>query len=133
MIKSHKNMKFHKDGDFNKDKKYGSAVHHWMLQRVTALLLLPMSGFFIYFLLSALVSTTGSIDLSLLLATPSFGVMFFIFFSVFIYHSFLGIQVIIEDYCSCIALQRAFKFCAFCFMCISILMNLAMIWFIVTY
>jgi succinate dehydrogenase / fumarate reductase membrane anchor subunit len=76
-------------------------VGHWWSQRVSAVALIFLSIWFVYFLnllpLSADAHTLQIKVLSLL-QSPWTASLLVSFVGVSIYHSFLGIQVIIEDY-----------------------------------
>jgi len=77
---------------------------HWFIQRVTAVALVFLSVWFIYFLntlpLSA-DSNTLQIKIFSLLQSPVTVSLLITFVVISSYHGFLGLQVIIEDYISC--------------------------------
>ena len=71
-------------------------VHHWWMQRLTAIALLPLSLWFIY----ALVVITGA-DYAMVtawLGQPLNAVLMLLFLLSLYYHALLGVQVVIEDY-----------------------------------
>lgn len=90
----------------------GTGAHHWWLQRITAVALVPLSIWFL-FLLGSLVHA----DYPTVLATIAQPVnaLFLIAFAVGVFwHGTLGLQVVIEDYVHTrwleITLQVALRF-----------------------
>jgi len=90
-------------GDFRSDlgrvRGLGSAkegVHHWWMQRLSAIALVPLT---IWFVASLVCHTGAGYDaVSAWLASPViFGLMVLLIAATF-YHAALGLQVIIEDY-----------------------------------
>jgi len=85
--------------DLARVRGLGSAkegVHHWWMQRLTAVALIPLAIWFV----AALISHTGAgyDAASAWLASPVvFGIMVLLVAATF-YHAALGLQVIIEDY-----------------------------------
>jgi succinate dehydrogenase / fumarate reductase, membrane anchor subunit len=85
--------------DLGRVRGLGSAkegVHHWWMQRLSAIVLVPLSIWFV----AALIAHTGAgyHAVSAWLASPVvFGVMVLLVGATF-YHAALGLQVIIEDY-----------------------------------
>ena len=85
--------------DLARVRGLGSAkegVHHWWMQRLTAVALVPLA---IWFVASLIAHTGASYDAaSAWLASPVvFGIMVLLVVITF-YHAMLGLQVIIEDY-----------------------------------
>lgn len=85
-----------------KVKALGSAksgTHHWWMQRLTAILLMPLMVWFS--ILAIKIVTSTNLELFDLFASPynSMGIILFIITS--LYHAFLGIKVVIEDYIHC--------------------------------
>lgn len=82
-------------------KGLGSAkdgVHHWLIQRLTAVALIPL---FVWFIVS-LVTMVGA-DYETVrqwMANPLITVLLVSFITMLFYHSELGVQVVIEDYVS---------------------------------
>ena len=74
--------------------KQGS--HHWWQQRLSALLLIPLSLWFVYSLLSMTSSDYNSVVQWLRL--PYVAVLLILFIISLFYHAQLGMQVVIEDY-----------------------------------
>ena len=71
-------------------------LHHWLHQRLTALLLIPLSMWFVYFL-SRIADKPFDIVLSIIKEPGTITGLVILICAVF-YHAALGIQVIIEDY-----------------------------------
>ena len=87
-------------GELAKVRALGAAkdgVHHWWMQRVTALALIPLSGWFIYNLL-LLVTSADLPHVAEWLAAPFPAIAMLLLMSAMFYHAKLGMQVIIEDY-----------------------------------
>jgi len=71
-------------------------VHHWLVQRLTAIALIPL---FVWFIVS-LVSMIGA-DFETVrqwMSNPLVTVLLLVFLVSLFYHSELGVQVVIEDY-----------------------------------
>ena len=74
----------------------GSAVRHWRYQRLSAVLLLPLTLWFIYELV-----TLPSPDYPAVrawLASGPVATLFVLFIPVLFYHAQTGLQVVLEDY-----------------------------------
>lgn len=89
--------------------------HHWIVQRLTAVLLAPLS---IWFLLVALaVAGGGYAEARSFLAQPLNACLMAAFVLALFYHAQLGLQVVVEDYIHVrwleIALQVGIKFVCF--------------------
>ena len=87
-------------GALAKVRALGSArdgTHHWWMQRMTALALIPLSGWFIYSLL-LLVTSAGLPQVAEWLAAPFPAIAMLLLVSAMFYHAKLGMRVIIEDY-----------------------------------
>ncbi len=85
-----------------------SGSGHWILQRITAVALLPLGLWFIYSL-----STRG--DLSrpawlAFIAAPWHSALIIAFLVTSLLHSYLGVEVVIEDYVSTRTRERALHF-----------------------
>jgi succinate dehydrogenase / fumarate reductase, membrane anchor subunit len=85
--------------DLGRVRGLGSAkegVHHWWMQRLSAIALVPLTIWFV----ASLIAHTGAsyFAVSAWLASPVvFGLMVLLVAATF-YHAALGLQVIIEDY-----------------------------------
>lgn len=72
-------------------------VHHWRLQRVSALALIPLSLWFVCSVLGKLVHA-GRSDIIDWLSSPFVALTLLALLLTAIYHARLGVQVIVEDY-----------------------------------
>ena len=75
-----------------------NGTHHWWLQRVTAIALIPLVIWFVLLVVCASVHTEKLVDY---LQRPSSAVLMILFLGVSLYHGALGMRVVIEDYVSC--------------------------------
>ena len=74
----------------------GEGSHHWWLQRVTAIALIPLT---IWFAFSILQHIGDSHDHVLAwIATPHVALFLVLFLGFMFFHAQLGLQVVIEDY-----------------------------------
>ena len=73
-----------------------SGVHHWWLQRVTAIALIPLSIWFL-FLMGDLVHASYPMVLAAI-AQPAHAIFLIVLGVCLFWHGALGLQVIIEDY-----------------------------------
>ena len=73
-----------------------SGVHHWWMQRLTAVALVPLC----IWLVAGLVNVAGAdhATASAWLSQPLTAVMMILLLTAMFYHSMLGVQVVIEDY-----------------------------------
>lgn len=75
-------------------------VHHFWVQRVTAVALIPLSLWFA-FSLARLAAGAGDFSaVAFWVGWPSVAVTLVLFLAAALYHSALGVQVVIEDYVS---------------------------------
>lgn len=84
-----------------KVKNLGTAhngVHHWWAQRITAIALIPL---IIWFTAKILCTAHCHKDIGMIFANQFSLVIFAIMLFVMLYHSALGVKVIIEDYVHC--------------------------------
>jgi len=85
------------------DSDAGSGKHHWIAQRVTAIVLLPLS---IWFLFTVIGLVGSSYEQAVMHFASSWRVsLMIIFVAVLFYHGYLGLQVVIEDYISDTAIR----------------------------
>lgn len=73
-------------------------THHWIMQRVTAALLLPLFAYFLCLAPRLLPAPADYASLAALLSGPVTAVALILFILSGFYHAALGVQVIIEDY-----------------------------------
>lgn len=78
-------------------------VHHWWMQRATALLLIFLTAWLLY----AMVSLNGSSfeQVKVFMASPCNAVCAVLLAIAGLYHAMLGMQVVIEDYIHAPALE----------------------------
>lgn len=74
------------------------AVHHWRVQRLTAIILMPLCLWFIFTL--AGMTTMDHAVVSAWIKSPLNSLMLLVFNLALFYHTHLGLQVVIEDYIS---------------------------------
>lgn len=72
-------------------------THHWWMQRVTGIALIPLTVFFLYNLDKLIHPDYNQIVISFI-AYPGVTVALAAFIICAYYHAYLGIQVIVEDY-----------------------------------
>ena len=110
---------------------HGSAkhgVHHWWLQRASSLLLIVLTGWLLY----AMITLNGSSheEAMAFMATPCNAAMAILLAIGGLYHAMLGMQVVIEDYIHSpameIFLQLAVKAATYAGMAISVIYILRM-------
>jgi succinate dehydrogenase / fumarate reductase membrane anchor subunit len=78
---------------------YGSAkdgVHHFWVQRVSAVALVPLTLWFVFSAAQLSAASYGAVKHWV--SAPSVAVMLVLFIATLFYHSMLGIQVVVEDY-----------------------------------
>lgn len=89
-----------------------SSVHHWWLQRLTAIALIPLSIWLLYFM-GALMHASYPTVLAAI-AQPVHAIFLIVLSLCLFWHGALGLQVIIEDYVHTrwleVALQIALRF-----------------------
>ncbi|HEX5952753.1 MAG TPA: succinate dehydrogenase, hydrophobic membrane anchor protein [Rhodanobacteraceae bacterium] len=73
-----------------------SGVHHWWLQRVTAVALVPLSIWFLFLMGGALHADYPTV--LAVIAQPVHAIFLIVFVVCLFWHGALGLQVIIEDY-----------------------------------
>ncbi len=73
-----------------------NGTHHWWMQRVTAVALVPLTLWFIYSILTLLGG--GYVEAARWLASPVNAVLMVLLIIATFHHLQLGLQVVIEDY-----------------------------------
>ncbi|VFM95748.1 MAG: succinate dehydrogenase subunit D [Candidatus Kentron sp. G] len=73
-------------------------AHHWWMQRITALMLIPL---FVWFVGTMVTMATGSYaEAVAFVRSPIAAGALLVLIAVIFYHAVLGLQVVIEDYIS---------------------------------
>jgi succinate dehydrogenase / fumarate reductase membrane anchor subunit len=73
-----------------------AGLHHWWMQRITAIALLPLA---LYFVLSVLMLAGASrAEMAAFMAEPWNTVLYLCLIAALFYHLSLGLQAVIEDY-----------------------------------
>lgn len=75
-----------------------SGVHHWWVQRVTAIALIPLSIWFLFVLAGLVGSAAGYSGVLAAIGQPVHAVLLILLSVLIFWHGALGLQVIIEDY-----------------------------------
>ena len=73
-----------------------SGLHHWWMQRVTALALIPLTLWFVASVIS--LAGAGHAETEAWLGSPVVAVLMISLVIATFYHAALGLQVVIEDY-----------------------------------
>ena len=73
-----------------------SGLHHWLAQRVSAVALAPLSVWFVW--QATWLFSADYMSAQAFLARPLNAVLMTVFAVTLLYHSYLGLQVIVEDY-----------------------------------
>ena len=73
-----------------------SGLHHWWMQRVTAVALIPLTLWFVASLIS--LAGAGYAETVAWLGSPGVAVLMIALIIATFYHAALGLQVVIEDY-----------------------------------
>ena len=74
----------------------GEGSHHWRVQRVSAIALVPLT---LWFLFAALGQVGAShAEVTAWLSSPGVALLMVLFLGFMFYHASLGVQVVIEDY-----------------------------------
>lgn len=83
----------------------GTGTSIWLAQRVSAIALVPLAIYFVYFMIKA--AEYKDIEIIASMFTSPFATMFLgLFISVGLYHGNLGMREIIEDYVHCSLLKK---------------------------
>jgi succinate dehydrogenase / fumarate reductase membrane anchor subunit len=90
----------------------GTGAHHWWLQRVTAVALIPLSIWFLFFLGGLMHANYPTVLASV--AQPVHAILLIVLSTCLFWHGALGLQVMIEDYVHArwleVTLQIALRF-----------------------
>lgn len=90
------------DTPLKRARGLGSAkdgTHHWWMQRLTAILLIPLCIWFVASIL--FLAVNGGQSIGSWFSHPLHALASIILFSAGFYHAKLGMQVVIEDYVHC--------------------------------
>ena len=79
-------------------------VHHWWMQRLTAIALIPLTLWFIISI--ATLNSASYAETVNWLSIPLVSIFMILLVSATLYHALLGVQVVVEDYIH----QEGFKF-----------------------
>ncbi len=71
-------------------------THHWVVQRLSAIALIPLSIWFVYALLTAIMADANAARQ--FVAQPVNAILLFLLVEAMLYHGALGVQVVVEDY-----------------------------------
>ncbi len=90
----------------SKARGLGSAkdgTHHWWMQRITALVMIPLSLWFVYSMITGMMGS-DVYEVAVWFSSPLHTIATLILLTAMFMHAKLGIQVVIEDYvhCACI-------------------------------
>lgn len=75
-------------------------THHWLMQRITAIALVPLVLWFTYSVMSVMIGASRSATAEWF-AAPFNAIGLAILMLAMFYHAKLGLQVVIEDYVHC--------------------------------
>lgn len=75
----------------------GGAVHHWWLQRLTAIALIPLLPWFLYSFLTAMLGASRDV-VQVWFHSPVHALGTLLLLTAMFMHARLGLQVVIEDY-----------------------------------
>jgi succinate dehydrogenase / fumarate reductase membrane anchor subunit len=70
--------------------------HHWWLQRLSSIALVPLTGWFVVALLT--LPDLGWVSVHAWLAKPPCTVLLLLLVPTLLHHSWLGVTVVVEDY-----------------------------------
>ena len=74
----------------------GEGSHHWWLQRLTALALVPLSIWFVFSVLAHIGDSHA--EILMWVSSPGVALMLILYLVFMFFHAQLGLQVVIEDY-----------------------------------
>lgn len=78
----------------------GGGAHHWWMQRLTAIIMIPLIFWLVYFIYA--ISGHSVEEVMQRLQKPYNIIPAMLFLLTGLYHGVLGMQVVIEDYVSCL-------------------------------
>ena len=84
-----------------------SGLHHWLLQRFTAVALVPMAFWFVRSMMGLVLANATRADIVAWMQSPWNAIPLILFTIVGIWHGTLGMQVVAEDYIHC----KGLRFC----------------------
>ena len=102
-------------------------LHHWWLQRVTAVALIPLTIWLTYAVICIAGADYGTVISEL--SEPSNAILLILLIVVSFYHAALGVQVVFEDYVSTIKTRTT---CIVCSNLILLLLALAGVFAVVS-
>lgn len=78
-------------------------THHWWMQRITAIVMIPLSLWFVYSMITGMMGS-DVYEVAVWFSSPFHTIATLILLTAMFWHAKLGIQVVIEDYvhCACI-------------------------------
>ncbi len=82
----------------NSDSNFHNGIPHWKFQRISAIINMPLIIWFVFSLITF--SDYSYISLTEWVKNPINSILIISVFASILYHSSLGIQVVIEDYIS---------------------------------
>lgn len=106
------------------------ATHHWLQQRLTAVMLIPLSVWFTWFM-AHLFKSNNIYDMYQIIRDPfnfSMAVLFIIF--VF-FHARIGMKVILEDYISVLSMRLTLIILLELFVLVTVTFSIISLFFIV--
>ena len=75
-----------------------NGVHHWWVQRLTAVALVPLTLWFVYAIVSGCLDVSSLAAAREFIAQPLHAMLLILLTFTMLHHSQLGLQVIVEDY-----------------------------------
>jgi succinate dehydrogenase / fumarate reductase membrane anchor subunit len=73
-----------------------SGLHHWLAQRISAIALAPLSVWFVWH--ATWLFSADYMSAMVFLTQPLNAMLMAVFAVTLLYHSYLGLQVVVEDY-----------------------------------
>ena len=75
-----------------------SGVHHWWVQRLTAVALIPLTLWFAYAVVSGCLDVSSFETARAFIGDPIHAILLILLTFTMLHHSQLGLQVVVEDY-----------------------------------